>query len=389
MGRPKRKAANPPKATKRTGNTPHLPPQDDSHADSSSSGDAGNKSAVKYPKSSGQSVSAGDQAPASSGAKRRKVSDEVNDIVQALLPAITESVVTALDLFTNKLSVTPANQASGDSESSTVHGLICENPVSQSSSLNALGSSPNTPPSQAVSTASPASSEGRHQPLPNQGVKNWTDCCVASRPLGLGVNAKIKGKIWSDQYVDFAVLLQDRDVDKLELTESDSGTLMFRKSAPAQIKTMDRWFRAFHVFAGVLTERHPLIGPDLMLYASTIHNLSSKAGEASALFYDKQFRLLRESFGATLSFGQTHFATYNEALAMGLCRSSGGFNQSFRRNESAGICNAFNNFRCTRPICIYQHVCQICRGQHGRRVCPKNGNKSLSGQGQLKSIANK
>ena len=59
-------------------------------------------------------------------------------------------------------------------------------------------------------------------------VSNSGKAVSISRPLALGIDEKVKGKIWANQLVEFQSLLQNRESEKIEIVE-DNGVLTCKK----------------------------------------------------------------------------------------------------------------------------------------------------------------
>lgn len=81
-----------------------------------------------------------------------------------------------------------------------------------------------------------------------------------TRPVGLGVDPKIKAKIYANEFVKFASLLPKSPFDadeKFKSIEKD-GQLLFIKSTEAgQIRNLTTWLQAFNVFVAIYCSNHP------------------------------------------------------------------------------------------------------------------------------------
>ncbi|XP_053407964.1 uncharacterized protein LOC128559666 [Mercenaria mercenaria] len=192
------------------------------------------------------------------------------------------------------------------------------------------------------------------------------------RPLFLGIDEKIKSKIVADQFVELDSILDNGDY-QYQLVENGSGEPSFKKvfKSSTSIKTLDQWFKAFHIFTSVYTDRHPTSAPALMKHCDTVHKLAKQSRDSAAIFYDRQFRLLKEARSASISYGEIDTQLYTQALAMGLIKPKQ--KQSFlgARSKQNKPCFDFNNGSCAKKLCTFQHRCQKCSGPHGRIVCSK------------------
>ena len=117
-------------------------------------------------------------------------------------------------------------------------------------------------------------------------------------PLDSRVSAKLKGKIWNEEFVAFGSLLS------LSNTEHEKFQISFMNSEaslpasfclePASrlknIQSIEVWLQAFHIFVGIYTQKFPHEAPALMKYGHTIQDLASRG--QNWRFYDDNFRFL-------------------------------------------------------------------------------------------------
>jgi hypothetical protein len=208
----------------------------------------------------------------------------------------------------------------------------------------------------------------------NPGSSPATTAASFARPLALSVDSKIKGKIWAGEFINFQSLISSREVSTFEFLDSGNGSVTFKQAAKpsGSIRNIDQWFRAFHIFVSVYTQKYAEQAPDLMKYADTVQRLSKLAGEEAALYYDEEFRRLREAMGDILSFKDVHMETYNQALAKGLFRSKTRQPAFKPKFGSKKVCFAFNSGNCKRRTCSFAHLCQKCNGGHPKRDCSSN-----------------
>ncbi|MES9882802.1 MAG: hypothetical protein ABW185_18190, partial [Sedimenticola sp.] len=208
------------------------------------------------------------------------------------------------------------------------------------------------------------------------------------------VDGKVKGRIWADQFVEFHTLISNSDKERIEFVESTNGTLVCKRSPQGSIRTMDQWFRAFHVFVAIYTAKFPAKAPLLMKYADTIQKLGKQAGDLAAFSYDRQFRLWREDQPDLLPWDQVNSELHNQALASGLCArvKAPAFLSSQNRQDKGKAskqkhCFRFNNSgSCPRQNCPFAHKCQKCDGNHSKKSCKKSDHEfgSISQKGGRK-----
>ncbi len=118
-------------------------------------------------------------------------------------------------------------------------------------------------------------------------------------PIDSEVSAKLKGKIWNKEFVDFGSLLSNPGQDKYQLSVLNSVTGLPASFClepvlrPKKIMTIDAWQQAFHIFVGVYTQKYPHKAPALMKYGQTIRDLAAR--DQNWRFYDENFRYLRQT----------------------------------------------------------------------------------------------
>lgn len=230
-----------------------------------------------------------------------------------------------------------------------------------------------------------------------------------ARPLDLGLDPRIRAKIWADEYVDLGSLIVKHPLaTKLEMVQEGGGICLVQRDHKFKFRNMEHWMRAFHIFVAVYCQRFPEQSPHLMAYANRIQTLSSQAGEASAFFYDEQFRLWRATDPDSLPWQLTNDLLFMEAISYSVSSKVRSMGQSSFRGGSRGgassrggttrnggradrrqgKCFDFNGKgKCSRASCAFSHTCQVCDGPHGKKSCPKKGgpNAGASHTGGVKA----
>ena len=117
----------------------------------------------------------------------------------------------------------------------------------------------------------------------------------ASLSIDSRVSDKLKFKIWNEEFVEFGSLLSNPGLDdkyQVSFQQLDSrkpaSFCLEPASKPRKIPTIDNWLRAFHIFVGVYTQKHPCEAPALMKYGETIQDLAARG--QNWRFYDENFR---------------------------------------------------------------------------------------------------
>ena len=119
----------------------------------------------------------------------------------------------------------------------------------------------------------------------------------ASLPIDSQLSAKIKEKIWNEEFVDFGSLLSNSVHDKYQISVQNTETgasacfCLEPVSRPKKIMSIEVWQQAFNIFVGVYTQKHPHEAPALMKYGQTIRDLA--ASGQNWRFYDQNFRFFR------------------------------------------------------------------------------------------------
>ena len=228
---------------------------------------------------------------------------------------------------------------------------------------------------------------------------------VASANVGQGdkVSEATKAKIWADEYVDFADLLdKDRPKYKVTIDPNDTDAAISVEPREKNTMTIQKWRKAFATYqACYLSKFTP---PDythdqllsntqaLITYGIRISDMHERG---SAWYnYDVEFR--KERAITLVAFDFWHDRLNAEAYAEQfrlLTQSSvdrrGGFSprnsQGSFRNQAVqprkdiwvpmGFCLSYHKRYqiCEEPSCPYSHRCFICRGYHQAHTC--NGSR--------------
>ena len=117
----------------------------------------------------------------------------------------------------------------------------------------------------------------------------------AGLAIDLRVSAKLKGKIWDEEFIDFGSLLSNstngNDKYQLSFLSSNGGLpasfCLEPAAMPKKILNIEAWLQAFHIFVGVYTQRYPVEAPALMKYGQTIQDLAARG--LNWRFYDENF----------------------------------------------------------------------------------------------------
>lgn len=210
------------------------------------------------------------------------------------------------------------------------------------------------------------------------------------RPVDLKINDKTRQKIWSDQYIDIASLLDPQVHSEIGITIiSDPGEpLKFAQTKSNKIiSSLGQWCTAFEIFITIYCQKQPQALSPLMSYMNSIKTLCHKGGDYIA--YDREFRYMKQT--VNLSWDTIHTGLWLE------CRDSGKNSKNNQKNKNNnsdnfrgktqnsktkqhpfGYCFRYHSFgKCGRSSCKFKHACYECSDEpHSFIRCPKN--KSVS-----------
>ena len=200
------------------------------------------------------------------------------------------------------------------------------------------------------------------------------------KPIGMGVDPKIKAKIVANEYIELATLCSKTETKDKYHSEIHNNELVFVKTNnQVKIDTMTKWADTFHTFVGIYCKQHTDAAVDLMQYMRIVQSVANDSSDAAAIEYDKEFRKWREEDPKGCgNWNQKNTELYTEALASGLNSKLRAAKQPFRPTPAqAGrnYCFQYNNTdgKCPRQNCPYPHVCSRCLGPHFKRHCTKPG----------------
>ena len=218
--------------------------------------------------------------------------------------------------------------------------------------------------------------------------------------LGARVNDKVKAKIWANEYVDFGALLSvapPREKFAVSMTSvngDSSGQPQLTLEpfhTPKKVTNINQWLTAFNTFVSIYAEKASDDAPKLMKYCEVVRDLFFKSGDW--LFYDEQFRYLRQSSPALYPWDQIHWELWLRAMTNSNFRSkpqssyNGDRNSKGRFRASSGFpkgtCWAFQAGKQCGG-CQYEHICYKCGAKHPATQCsrPHVGKSGISTQSQ-------
>ena len=132
------------------------------------------------------------------------------------------------------------------------------------------------------------------------------------------MSAKLKAKIWANEYVDFGALLSSfPDDEKFVLSfnndDRKSPSLCLEPSKPKpKFLSLGQWQTAFNTFVAVYTVKYPLKVAALLKYCEVVRDIANKSGNWR--YYDQQFRYLRQTNPEKFPWDRVMWELWNQAI---------------------------------------------------------------------------
>jgi hypothetical protein len=217
--------------------------------------------------------------------------------------------------------------------------------------------------------------------MPMQATTSETQVHAFGRRLGATLDAKVKAKIWADEFVDFMALLPHTRAQP-PAKEQQAG------DEQRKVITFAQWLNAFCTYASVKGERNTSEAHELFTYLQNIIELHQSFPNTPAWrLYDEEFRRQRAVAPTAHPWAVINWHHYNRAVMTNLASQLRPLNKQRNQGAQAPIqfCFAYNNQgTCARNPCLWAHVCKTCRGRHPRIFCRKN-NPNMAGQQPFRS----
>ncbi|XP_068696668.1 uncharacterized protein [Montipora foliosa] len=326
------------------------------------------------------------------------VSLDVNALSATISTAISEAVKTAL----SKDSLTEILRQNTFEDSTSI-----ETTLAGQSQADLSSDSVTSAVSSHVSSLTGAGTRNDSLLLGPDNVQPKQIFTSVSVNLSSRVGSKIKAKIWANEYVEFGALLASTpQIDKYGLSMTPSSGLSKQPRltlepyhATKKVSNIQQWVSAFNIFVSVYTERYQSETPQLMKYCEVVRDIALSNGDW--LWYDEQFRYLRQSAPDKYPWDQIHWELWLRASA-NFRRSQSIPNkpqtstrQRFRSNFfPRGTCWTFHAGKHCQG-CQFEHVCYKCGAKHPAIQCsvqtpyqrysgvkPKGNSTQVSGPSQ-------
>ena len=225
-------------------------------------------------------------------------------------------------------------------------------------------------------------------------------------PVGWAVSLDIKEKIWKEDFVEFADLLDENSNAKQTIVvDCESGTTVDRQKKRKEISCIRDWDRAFATYLNIYTQKPEHLKHlfNLVTYGQTIKNMAEHG--LDFLKYDEKFRKERASL---VSEGEEPWSwdtfrqeTYNNLQSDAIHKklklapkkwyadtsSFTSFNTEVGKSGTSkvpfGFCFDFHTMgkTCLKEVCSYRHICPCGRGPHNLYACRSGGKPPSRGRG--------
>lgn len=218
-----------------------------------------------------------------------------------------------------------------------------------------------------------------------------------STPIFSQIPHKLQKRIWAHKFVDLAQLLpssqqHQTSTSQFTLTMKNSTLSLVPQTKSKRIDSIQTWTAAFLRFVSIYASKFPFETPALMKYMELVRDLALKRPGSAFIYYDSQFRMLREN--VLLPWDQIHTEFWLLAFTMDVPIQL--TNQPFRTPPTTPIssrrpaqntgsrfldhtCWRFNSRgQCGVKQCPHPHICGYCRGSHSATECTSHGSLPTS-----------
>ena len=191
------------------------------------------------------------------------------------------------------------------------------------------------------------------------------------------VSLKIKRKIWANEYINLASLLErDMHRESSLLYINTNGQIESRAAESKDtIWSIEHWTDCFLVFMDIYVQRYASKVLELIKYMTVIRDAATHLPGWRQ--YDRQFRA-RQALSVS-SWAVVHNELWTRVMpgkkkVMNDVSNNNGQSVSSYSNQSASYlkCRFFNNGACHYSRCRFAHVCESCGSrEHGKFLCGK------------------
>lgn len=205
-----------------------------------------------------------------------------------------------------------------------------------------------------------------------------------AEPIGTPIISQVKKSvckaIWRNKFVDMAHLLPSSHSHQmptfsLQVVQHSNLTIN-QTSQSKKITNVESWTTAFLRFMAVYTTKYPAEFQQLLKYTEIVRDIARRRPGLAFLFYDSQFRMLRET--SLMPWDRIH--TEYWLMACTPLQPTQSFRSTHHPNRSHSpsgpkkfldkTCWNFNKrTHCQNTKCSQPHICGFCRGSHPAYNC--------------------
>ena len=141
-------------------------------------------------------------------------------------------------------------------------------------------------------------------------------------PLGSRISAKIKAKIWEEEFVDVGSIwdqVPNPDRYALPFTAPSRGSpktpqLTFEPiENPKKVSSINDWVSAFHTFVAIYCVKFPNETPNLIKFCEMVRDIATRGGDWS--YYDEHFCYIRQANPRQYPWDIVHWELWYRAVA--------------------------------------------------------------------------
>ena len=211
-------------------------------------------------------------------------------------------------------------------------------------------------------------------PRATAGIENLQQGFASSAlPIYGHISDKIKAKIWADEFIELAVLLQYKPERQqfaltMQHTDNESPVICVETNKKLNIGTIQRWQKAFEIFMAIYLLKASNINkaPQMLKYISTIRDLYESGGNWG--IYDETFRSMMAM--RDWQWDAIHAELWLKAAHWKKGGPPGKSAFQSKDRFVRGACFAFNQGKpCRTSPCRYLHKCKKCGGNHTANKC--------------------
>ena len=202
----------------------------------------------------------------------------------------------------------------------------------------------------------------------------------------------IKKCIWANKYVDFQYLIESDPTEEIvyQLVASSNNAVALKPAKPkSKLDGWATWNKAFRMFTEIYCMKYPDRSIKLLQYSGRLNNLAGKFPFEQVYAYDKEFQADLEWLPDkpwdqidqqlwSLTLHGIHTMPHQGNPQQYQFRKQQPQQQGWKASQTKAPDNQYRNCfdhnrgGCSRPSCIFPHVCGRCGSPaHTTPFCPQ------------------